>query len=73
MVKGVQFDGVVLNEPGHLTEKASLFYHKKHPLALAITGETWTVQINRIKMTDSARGFGKKITWSREEVMPGNQ
>lgn len=67
LIKGVQFDGIVLNEPGTLTERASQFYHKKHPLALAVAGETWIIQVNRVKMTDTTRGFGKKIIWNRAE------
>lgn len=67
LVKGIQFEGVVLNEQGSLTEKTSQFYHKRHPLALAFSGETWTIQVNNIKMTNGARGLGKKISWSRFE------
>lgn len=67
LIRGVQFDGLVLNEPDPLTEKASLLYHKWHPLALSIKGETITIRINRIKMTDGTKGFGKKITWDRCE------
>jgi len=64
-VKGVQFEGFVLDEHQPLAIQASAYYHKKHLIALAIPGEIWTVQINYIKMTDSTKGFGKKITWSR--------
>ena len=67
LVKGVQFEGTILNAHHPLTKQASGYYHKKHLLALAIPGETWTVQINRIKMTDSTKGFWKKITWNRDE------
>jgi uncharacterized protein len=67
LVKGVQFEGLVLNEPGLLVKGASKFYHQKYPLALAIAGETWTIQVNKIKMTDGTKGFGKKITWNRNE------
>lgn len=65
LVKGLQFDGLVLNAQDPLTEKASLLYHKRHPLALTIKGEVVSILINRIKMTDGTKGFGKKITWSR--------
>lgn len=67
LVKGVQFEGISLNEYHPLTEKSSGYYHKKHPMALVIPGEIWTIQINRIKLTDSTMGFGKKITWNRDE------
>lgn len=65
-VRGVQFEGVVLDSIERLTVDASRYYHKKNPIALAIPGEVWTVQINHIKMTDSAMGFSKKISWSRQ-------
>ena len=67
IVKGVQFEGIVLDAQYPLTKQASNYYHKKHFLALAIPGETWAIQIDRIKMTDSTKGFGKKITWNRDE------
>ena len=67
IVKGVQFEGIVLDAQHPLTKQASNYYHKKHLIALAIPGETWTIQIIRIKMTDSTKGFGKKITWNRNE------
>ena len=67
IVKGIQFEGIVL-EPSHLNaEEASGYYYKKHPLALAIPGIIWIIQINHIKMTDSTMGFGRKIAWGREE------
>lgn len=64
--QGIQFDGVVLDSMDRLTLGASQYYHKKNPLALAIPGDVWTIQVNRIKMTDSKMGFGKKIVWSRQ-------
>jgi uncharacterized protein YhbP (UPF0306 family) len=64
--QGIQFEGVVLDSMDRLTLGASQYYHKKNPLALAIPGDVWTIQVNRIKMTDSKMGFGKKIAWSRQ-------
>ena len=64
-VRGLQFEGVVLDPIDQLTLDASRYYHKKNPIALAMPGEVWTIQINHIKMTDSAMGFSKKITWTR--------
>jgi len=65
IVKGVQFEGIVLDAQNPLLKKALGNYLKQHPLALAIPGEIWAIQINHIKMTDSTMGFGKKITWNR--------
>jgi hypothetical protein len=64
LVKGVQFEGVVLEEGHPLTENAAAFYYKKNPMAMAVPGEVWTIQIRHIKMTDSTLGFGKKLSWS---------
>jgi uncharacterized protein len=66
LVRGLQFEGIVLDANDSLTAHASVHYHKKHPMALAMPGAIWTVQINSMKMTDSTKGFGKKFTWSRE-------
>ncbi len=67
LVKGIQFEGIVLHELHLLTKESSNYYHKKHLMALTIPGKTWAIQIDRIKMTDSTKGFGKKITWNRDE------
>jgi hypothetical protein len=67
LVKGIQFDGVLLEADHPLTKHAAAQYYKKNPLALAMPGEIWTIRINHIKMTDSTKGFGKKIGWSRTE------
>ena len=69
LIKGVQFDGQVFEAKDPLTMKATLLYHKKHPLALTIIGEIHTIRINRIKMTDGTKSFGKKITWNRNETI----
>jgi uncharacterized protein YhbP (UPF0306 family) len=66
-VKGVQFEGIVLDAHHTLIKQASGNYFKKYPLSLAIPGEIWTIQINHIKMTDSTIGFRKKIAWTRME------
>ena len=67
LVKGVQFEGIALDAHHPMTRQASGHYHKKYPIALAIAGEIWSIQINQVKMTDSAKGFGKKIAWKRSE------
>lgn len=65
-IKGIQFEAVVLDTQQPLVKRTLGIYLKKHPLALAIPGEIWALQINKIKMTDSTLGFGKKINWERE-------
>ena len=63
-LKGVQFEGMVL-APVQLTRHSSRYYYHKYPLALVIPGEIYGIRISSIKMTEGAKGFGKKITWSR--------
>ena len=65
-IKGIQFEAIVLDTQQPLVKQTLGIYLKKHPLALAIPGEIWALRINKIKMTDSTLGFGKKISWERE-------
>jgi uncharacterized protein YhbP (UPF0306 family) len=65
-IRGIQFTGVILDYSDPLTRSASTEYHKRFPFALAMPGEVWTLQLESIKMTDSTKGFGKKILWKRE-------
>lgn len=67
MIKGIQFEGVVLPDFNSLSKNAAAFFYTQHPMALAMPGEIWTIQINSIKFTDNSLGFGKKIAWVRKE------
>lgn len=67
-IKGIQFEGVVLSGNYSMTRRASAHYYEKHPVALGMPGEIWTIQINNIKFTDNTLGFGKKINWKRDET-----
>ncbi len=69
IVKGIQFKGILLSQQVELTKDASRHYHSKYPFALAVPGEVWTIQLTHIKMTDSSKGFGNKITWAGETVI----
>jgi uncharacterized protein len=64
-IKGIQFEAIVLDAQQPLVKQTLGIYLKKHPLALAIPGDIWALEINHIKMTDSTLGFGKKICWDR--------
>ena len=66
LIKGLQFEGVLLGAAAPAATGAAAQYYKKNPLAVAMPGEIWAIQIDRIKMTDSTLGFGKKLKWSRE-------
>jgi uncharacterized protein len=68
-IKGIQFEGEVI-EPNHPDAKnASSHYHKKHPMALAMPGDIWAICLNSIKFTDNTLGFGKKLKWKRGEIV----
>ncbi len=69
VVKGVQLEGIILGEEDPLTRGCTTNYYKRHPMAIAMPGEIRTIQINDIKMTDSSKGFGKKISWNRNQLM----
>ncbi|MDP1843843.1 MAG: hypothetical protein Q8K64_10515 [Sediminibacterium sp.] len=64
-VKGVQFEGIVLDNANPMVKRASIAYHKKYPMALAVPGNVWVIQLNHIKYTNNALGFGKKLHWIR--------
>jgi len=67
-LKGVQFQGEVLPADHPLMHNASRHYYQRFPLALVIPGEIYAIQLTEIKMTDGAKGFGKKITWRKKEL-----
>ena len=66
-IKGVQFEAIVLDTQQPLVKRTLGIYLAKYPVASAIPGHIWVLQINHLKMTDSTLGFGKKITWARAE------
>jgi hypothetical protein len=68
-IKGIQFEGIVLQDDDLYASDASTLYHQQHPMALAMPGHIWTIQLTEIKMTDNTLGFGKKIAWSRSEMV----
>lgn len=69
-VKGVQFSGEVLDPKHLLCFDASFIYNRKHPMAMTIKGEVFTIRLNTVKLTDSTLGFGRKVMWKRNE--PGS-
>ena len=68
-LKGIQFEGIVLSPDDFLMQNSSRYYYQKYPLALVIPGEVFAIELTGIKMTDGAKGFGKKITWKRTQVV----
>lgn len=66
-IKGIQFEANVLDKEQMRIKQDPGIYLKKHPLSHAIPGDIWVLQINKIKMTDSTMGVGKKIIWDRDK------
>lgn len=68
IVKGLQFQGCILKKDDPLTQHAMQIYLKRHPIAVAVSGEIYCIRLDEVKFTDNALGFGKKILWKREEL-----
>ncbi len=60
-IKGLQFEGNVLNAGHTLTQNAASVYYNRHPIAVTIPGDISTIKLVSIKFTDNSFGFGKKL------------
>jgi uncharacterized protein YhbP (UPF0306 family) len=69
VIKGIQFEGIILQADDTLRKQVAKEYYLKYPMALAMQGDIWVIRLENIKMTDSTLSFGKKIFWKRNEVM----
>jgi uncharacterized protein YhbP (UPF0306 family) len=67
-IKGIQFQGKLLDDANPMSKNATTKYYKKYPIAITIKGDVYTVCIDGIKMTDKNIGFGKKIIWTRNGI-----
>jgi len=65
--RGIQLHGTMLHHLHPLALSAPVYYHKKHPIALALKGEVLTIFLDSIKMRDSNLGFGNSMIWKRSE------
>ena len=66
-IKGVQFTGEVLPHNHPACEDAGSKYYFKLPMATAIPGDVWTIQLNQLKMTNNNLGVVQKLAWQRKE------
>lgn len=62
-IKGIQFNGKLVDEKHIGNLELSSKYTKKFPISLAIPGYVWGVKLNYIKFTDNTLGFGNKNIW----------
>lgn len=64
-VKGIQFTGKITKND-LFNVAAAMHYHTRHPMAMAVPGELWTIQLQSVKYTDNSMGFGSKVHWEAE-------
>ena len=43
-------------------------YQKRFPVSRKVSAPLWEIELDEVKMTDNALGFGKKIAWVREKI-----
>jgi len=64
-IRGIQFEGALVDETMEQAMKASASYYLRFPFAMAVPGKLYLLQLDRIKFTDNTRGFGFKQQWQR--------
>jgi uncharacterized protein YhbP (UPF0306 family) len=64
-IRGIQFQGIVAEPEGELSETAKKAYLKRFPVAMLMETHLWIVDLTLIKMTDNRFGFGKKLLWRK--------
>lgn len=64
-IRGIQFQGIVSEPKGELSERTRKAYLMRFPVAMLMETHLWIVELTLIKMTDNRLGFGKKIVWER--------
>lgn len=65
IVQGIQFSGHLLSLSHSNAKGAGKLYYHRHPMALAIKGTLYTIQIDLLKMTDNTLGMGTRLVWDR--------
>jgi uncharacterized protein len=65
-VQGIQFTGVFVEPDGEVLEDARKAYYGRFPFAVAFKGQLWMVELQTVKFTDNALGFGAKLKWEKE-------
>jgi uncharacterized protein YhbP (UPF0306 family) len=64
-IRGIQFQGIVSEPEGVLSERVKRSYLKRFPVAMLMDTHLWVVELTNIKMTDNRLGFGKKLVWKK--------
>lgn len=64
-VKGIQYQGILIEPTGDLYQKARKAYLEKFPASAVSTSTLWIIDLTFVKMTDKNLGNGKKILWKK--------
>jgi len=64
-VRGIQYQGILIEPTGDLFQKARKAYLEKFPNAVLRTTTLWLIDLTFVKMTDNNLGNGKKILWKK--------
>jgi len=64
-VRGVQYQGILIEPTGELFQKARKAYLTKFPTAVISKSTLWLIDLTFVKMTDIKLGNGKKILWKK--------
>lgn len=65
-IQGLQFRGEFVSLEDESFKK---LYFKTFPYALAMNPKLWQIKIDYFKFTDNRLGFGKKLTWKRDQEL----
>lgn len=66
LIRGIQFEGNLLEESMEMSFKASTAYYLQYPFAFGFPGKIYVIEINKMKFTDNTKGFGHKQHWQRK-------
>ena len=66
-VQGLQIAGEMSMCEGEYEKIANKTYVKRFPFATLAPKTLWRIEICEAKYTDNTLGFGKKLTWRKEE------
>ena len=63
-IVGMQFEGI-RSEDEHLLARAAKSYYLRYPLAIAMPGKLWVLEMHGIKYTSTINGIKRKMEWHR--------
>lgn len=66
-IQGVQYQAIATLLTEHQASQAYKRYYQAFPFARVIQAPIWSLQLQKIKMTDNLLGFAHKENWSKNE------